>query len=100
MKDRTQPDNRCFAVAGEMRLHQLARRSETASGSFGNIVVANHLFETAGSAHDIRSAICVHGYVTEMPGAPDLAFNQTAFNQHRATNSSSQSQKDHVAKSS
>jgi len=34
-----------------------------------------------------------------MPGAPDLAFNQTAFNQHGATNSSSQSQKDHVAKS-
>src|ERR1051325_5830697 len=36
--------------------------------------------------------------MTKMPGAPDLALDQTTLNQHSTTNTSSQRQKNHVTK--
>ena len=60
MENGTQPDSGCFFVAGEMRFDELARGSETTLGPFSNVIVADHLFETSGSVHDIRSAVRVH----------------------------------------
>ena len=70
--DRTKPDLCGLAVATKMRFDKQTRRGEPACRALRYVVVADHLLETSRRVDDIRTAIGVNGYVTEMTRASDV----------------------------
>src|SRR6266511_2201099 len=69
-----------------MCVDQLPRGGELTCRTSWQSAVANHLFKTAGSANNIRRSIRVQRNVPEMSGSSNMALEQTAISEYRATN--------------